>query len=110
MCGRQREEEGEKRPYPTSEDIWIQIACYCRCGITTFLLQRHTKCYCCASTVPGNGLSVRYAFFLILKYDFVNVFFIKVDPVYTTICTWLLGYTCSDACGRLLLKVQYGNI
>ncbi|KAL4558683.1 hypothetical protein LXL04_036884 [Taraxacum kok-saghyz] len=64
-----------------------------------------SMCYCCASTVPGNGLSVRYAFFLILKYDFVNVFFIKVDPVYTTICTWLLGYTCSDACARLLLKV-----
>ncbi|XP_041998501.1 uncharacterized protein LOC121748305 [Salvia splendens] len=44
-----------------------------------YLCPKHTKCHSCDSTVPGNGLSVR----------------------------WLLGYTCCDACGRLFGKGNY---
>ncbi|EXB32768.1 Histone-lysine N-methyltransferase MLL4 [Morus notabilis] len=44
-----------------------------------YLCPKHTKCHSCGSTVPGNGLSVR----------------------------WFLGYTCCDACGRLFVKGNY---
>ncbi|GKU88623.1 hypothetical protein SLEP1_g2862 [Rubroshorea leprosula] len=44
-----------------------------------YLCPKHTRCHSCGSTVPGNGLSVR----------------------------WFLGYTCCDACGRLFVKGNY---
>ncbi|XP_071720632.1 uncharacterized protein [Rutidosis leptorrhynchoides] len=44
-----------------------------------YLCPKHTKCHSCASTVPGNGSSLR----------------------------WFLGYTCCDACGRLFVKGNY---
>ncbi|XP_027106877.1 uncharacterized protein [Coffea arabica] len=44
-----------------------------------YLCPKHTKCHSCGSSVPGNGLSVR----------------------------WFLGYTCCDACGRLFVKGNY---
>ncbi|KAJ9558275.1 hypothetical protein OSB04_012889 [Centaurea solstitialis] len=44
-----------------------------------YLCPKHTKCHSCESTVPGNGLSLR----------------------------WFLGYTCCDACGRLFVKEKY---
>ncbi|CAH9108156.1 unnamed protein product [Cuscuta epithymum] len=44
-----------------------------------YLCPKHTKCHSCSSSVPGNGLSVR----------------------------WFLGYTCCDACGRLFVKGNY---
>ncbi|XP_057790090.1 uncharacterized protein LOC131007027 isoform X2 [Salvia miltiorrhiza] len=59
--------------------------CYCQqpphknVGHGPYLCPKHTKCHSCDSTVPGNGLSVR----------------------------WLLGYTCCDACGRLFGKGNY---
>ncbi|KAL3643515.1 hypothetical protein CASFOL_014330 [Castilleja foliolosa] len=61
--------------------------CYCQqpphknVGHGTYLCPKHTKCHSCASSVPGNGLSVR-------KW-------------------WFLGYTCCDACGRLFVKGNY---
>ncbi|KAH6810708.1 PHD finger family protein, partial [Perilla frutescens var. frutescens] len=62
-------------------------ACHCYCqqpphknvSHGPYLCPKHTKCHSCDSTVPGNGLSVR----------------------------WLLGYTCCDACGRLFGKGNY---
>ncbi|XP_076951421.1 uncharacterized protein LOC143624760 [Bidens hawaiensis] len=62
-------------------------ACHCYCQQPShknvssgpYLCPKHTKCHSCASTVPGNGLSVR----------------------------WFLGYTCCDACGRLFVKGNY---
>ncbi|KAK2433343.1 hypothetical protein P8452_30671 [Trifolium repens] len=59
--------------------------CYClqppHKNVSTgpYLCPKHTKCHSCASSVPGNGLSVR----------------------------WFLGYTCCDACGRLFVKGNY---
>ncbi|KAL0397580.1 UNVERIFIED_CONTAM: hypothetical protein Scaly_0206400 [Sesamum calycinum] len=59
--------------------------CYCQqpphknVGHGPFLCPKHTKCHSCGSSVPGNGLSVR----------------------------WFLGYTCCDACGRLFVKGNY---
>lgn len=59
--------------------------CYCQqpphknVSSGPYLCPKHTKCHSCASTVPGNGLSVR----------------------------WFLGYTCCDACGRLFVKGNY---
>ncbi|KAG7565367.1 Zinc finger RING-type [Arabidopsis suecica] len=44
-----------------------------------YLCPKHTKCYSCGSTVPGNGQSLR----------------------------WFLGHTCCDACGRLFVKGNY---
>ncbi|EOA23587.1 hypothetical protein CARUB_v10016782mg [Capsella rubella] len=44
-----------------------------------YLCPKHTKCYSCGSTVPGNGQSLR----------------------------WFLGHTCCDACGRLFGKGNY---
>ncbi|XP_031127867.1 uncharacterized protein LOC116029953 isoform X2 [Ipomoea triloba] len=44
-----------------------------------YLCPKHTRCHSCNSSVPGNGLSVR----------------------------WFLGYTCCDACGRLFVKGNY---
>ncbi|XP_073307862.1 uncharacterized protein [Primulina huaijiensis] len=48
-------------------------------GHGPYLCPKHTKCHSCGSSVPGNGLSVR----------------------------WFLGYTCCDACGRLFVKGNY---
>ncbi|KAJ8748769.1 hypothetical protein K2173_011324 [Erythroxylum novogranatense] len=59
--------------------------CYCQhpphknVGSGPYLCPKHTRCHSCGSTVPGNGLSVR----------------------------WFLGYTCCDACGRLFVKGNY---
>ncbi|KAL8229802.1 hypothetical protein R6Q57_014702 [Mikania cordata] len=59
--------------------------CYCQqpphknVSSGPYLCPKHTKCHSCSSTVPGNGLSVR----------------------------WFLGYTCCDACGRLFVKGNY---
>ncbi|CAA2981500.1 transcription factor HALR MLL3, involved in embryonic development [Olea europaea subsp. europaea] len=59
--------------------------CYCQqpphknVGHGPYLCPTHTKCHSCGSSVPGNGLSVR----------------------------WFLGYTCCDACGRLFTKGNY---
>ncbi|KAL3832954.1 hypothetical protein ACJIZ3_007690 [Penstemon smallii] len=59
--------------------------CYCQqpphknVGHGPYLCPKHTKCHSCSSSVPGNGLSVR----------------------------WFLGYTCCDACGRLFVKNNY---
>uniref|UniRef100_A0A7N0T312 Uncharacterized protein n=1 Tax=Kalanchoe fedtschenkoi TaxID=63787 RepID=A0A7N0T312_KALFE len=59
--------------------------CYCQqpphktVGTGPYLCPKHTKCHSCGSTVPGNGLSLR----------------------------WFLGYTCCDACGRLFTKGNY---
>ncbi|KAL6565663.1 hypothetical protein OROHE_004718 [Orobanche hederae] len=59
--------------------------CYCQqpphknVGHGPYLCPKHTKCHSCGSSVPGNGLSVR----------------------------WFLGYTCCDACGRLFVKGNY---
>ncbi|KAL8542260.1 hypothetical protein ACS0TY_003213 [Phlomoides rotata] len=59
--------------------------CYCQqpphknVGRGPYLCPKHTKCHSCGSSVPGNGLSVR----------------------------WFLGYTCCDACGRLFVKDNY---
>ncbi|XP_020553450.1 uncharacterized protein LOC105173340 isoform X2 [Sesamum indicum] len=59
--------------------------CYCQqpphknVGHGRYLCPKHTKCHSCSSSVPGNGLSVR----------------------------WFLGYTCCDACGRLFVKGNY---
>ncbi|KAH6824535.1 hypothetical protein C2S53_010349 [Perilla frutescens var. hirtella] len=59
--------------------------CYCQqpphknIGHGPYLCPKHTKCHSCDSSVPGNGLSVR----------------------------WFLGYTCCDACGRLFVKGNY---
>ncbi|XP_051145656.1 uncharacterized protein LOC127261370 isoform X2 [Andrographis paniculata] len=59
--------------------------CYCQqpphknVGHGPYLCPKHTKCHSCDSTVPGNGLSVR----------------------------WFLGHTCCDACGRLFVKGNY---
>nr|XP_043625810.1 uncharacterized protein LOC122597262 [Erigeron canadensis] len=59
--------------------------CYCQqpahknVSSGPYLCPKHRKCHSCASTVPGNGLSVR----------------------------WFLGYTCCDACGRLFVKGNY---
>ncbi|KAJ6299407.1 hypothetical protein OIU76_020384 [Salix suchowensis] len=59
--------------------------CYCQhpphknVSSGPYLCIKHTKCHSCGSTVPGNGLSVR----------------------------WFLGYTCCDACGRLFVKGNY---
>lgn len=59
--------------------------CYCQhpphknVGSGPYLCPKHTKCHSCGSSVPGNGLSVR----------------------------WFLGYTCCDACGRLFVKGNY---
>ncbi|KAL3815090.1 hypothetical protein ACJIZ3_016358 [Penstemon smallii] len=59
--------------------------CYCQqpphknVGHGPYLCPKHTKCHSCDSSVPGNGLSVR----------------------------WFLGYTCCDACGRLFVKNNY---
>ncbi|KAK9283559.1 hypothetical protein L1049_011807 [Liquidambar formosana] len=59
--------------------------CYCQqpphknVSAGPYLCPKHTRCHSCASTVPGNGLSVR----------------------------WFLGYTCCDACGRLFVKGNY---
>ncbi|KAL1199836.1 hypothetical protein V5N11_013093 [Cardamine amara subsp. amara] len=44
-----------------------------------YLCPKHTKCYSCGSTVPGNGQSLR----------------------------WFLGHTCCDSCGRLFVKGNY---
>ncbi|XP_019159580.1 PREDICTED: uncharacterized protein LOC109156171 isoform X1 [Ipomoea nil] len=59
--------------------------CYClqpphkNASSGPYLCTKHTGCYSCGSSVPGNGLSVR----------------------------WFLGYTCCDACGRLFVKGNY---
>lgn len=59
--------------------------CYCQqpphknVSSGPYLCPKHTKCHSCGSTVPGNGLSVR----------------------------WFHGYTCCDACGRLFMKGNY---
>ncbi|XP_047951829.1 uncharacterized protein LOC125197162 [Salvia hispanica] len=59
--------------------------CYCQqpphknVGHGPYLCPKHTNCHSCGSSVPGNGLSVR----------------------------WFLGYTCCDACGRLFVKGNY---
>ncbi|EPS66312.1 hypothetical protein M569_08464, partial [Genlisea aurea] len=59
--------------------------CYCQqpphknVGHGPYLCPKHTRCHSCGSTVPGNGLSVR----------------------------WFLGYTCCDACGRLFVKGNF---
>ncbi|EOA29929.1 hypothetical protein CARUB_v10013022mg [Capsella rubella] len=59
--------------------------CYCQhpphknVSSGPYLCPKHTRCHSCDSTVPGNGLSVR----------------------------WFLAYTCCDACGRLFLKGNY---
>ncbi|KAL6989696.1 hypothetical protein U1Q18_015448 [Sarracenia purpurea var. burkii] len=59
--------------------------CYCQqpphknVSSGPYLCPKHTRCHSCGSTVPGNGLSVR----------------------------WFLGYTCCDACGRLFVKGNY---
>ncbi|PIN27162.1 putative transcription factor HALR/MLL3, involved in embryonic development [Handroanthus impetiginosus] len=59
--------------------------CYCQQpphknpGHGPYLCPKHTRCHSCDSSVPGNGLSVR----------------------------WFLGYTCCDACGRLFVKGNY---
>ncbi|CAN1342430.1 Histone-lysine N-methyltransferase 2B [Linum perenne] len=59
--------------------------CYCQhpphknVSSGPYLCSKHTRCHSCGSTVPGNGLSVR----------------------------WFLGYTCCDACGRLFVKGNY---
>ncbi|KAL3651879.1 hypothetical protein CASFOL_004881 [Castilleja foliolosa] len=59
--------------------------CYCQqpphknVGHGPYLCPKHTKCHSCVSSVPGNGLSVR----------------------------WFLGNTCCDACGRLFVKGNY---
>ncbi|CAI9103043.1 OLC1v1001461C1 [Oldenlandia corymbosa var. corymbosa] len=59
--------------------------CYClqppHKNVSTgpYLCPKHTRCHSCDSSVPGNGLSVR----------------------------WFLGYTCCDACGRLFVKGNY---
>ncbi|XVF73625.1 hypothetical protein PTKIN_Ptkin12aG0217100 [Pterospermum kingtungense] len=59
--------------------------CYCQHpshkNVTSgpYLCPKHTRCHSCGSSVPGNGLSVR----------------------------WFLGYTCCDACGRLFVKGNY---
>ncbi|KAK4738229.1 hypothetical protein R3W88_001926 [Solanum pinnatisectum] len=62
--------------------------CYCmqpplkKVSSGPYLCPKHTKCHSCCSTVPGNGLSVR----------------------------WYLGYTCCDACGRLFVKGKYCQV
>uniref|UniRef100_A0A1J3H090 Histone-lysine N-methyltransferase 2B n=1 Tax=Noccaea caerulescens TaxID=107243 RepID=A0A1J3H090_NOCCA len=59
--------------------------CYCQhpphknVSSGPYLCPKHTRCHSCDSTVPGNGLSVR----------------------------WFLSYTCCDACGRLFVKGNY---
>ncbi|KAG5238454.1 histone-lysine N-methyltransferase [Salix suchowensis] len=59
--------------------------CYCQhpshknVSSGPYLCPEHTRCHSCGSSVPGNGLSVR----------------------------WFLGYTCCDACGRLFVKGNY---
>ncbi|KAF9675574.1 hypothetical protein SADUNF_Sadunf09G0046300 [Salix dunnii] len=59
--------------------------CYCQhpshknVSSGPYLCPKHTRCHSCESSVPGNGLSVR----------------------------WFLGYTCCDACGRLFVKGNY---
>ncbi|EEF44618.1 protein binding protein, putative [Ricinus communis] len=59
--------------------------CYCQhpphknVSSGPYLCPKHTRCHSCGSSVPGNGLSVR----------------------------WFLGYTCCDACGRLFVKGNY---
>ncbi|XP_011025451.1 PREDICTED: uncharacterized protein LOC105126322 isoform X2 [Populus euphratica] len=59
--------------------------CYCQhpphknVNSGPYLCPKHTRCHSCGSSVPGNGLSVR----------------------------WFLGYTCCDACGRLFVKGNY---
>ncbi|XP_021280478.1 uncharacterized protein LOC110413824 isoform X2 [Herrania umbratica] len=59
--------------------------CYCQHpshkNVTSgpYVCPKHTRCHSCGSSVPGNGLSVR----------------------------WFLGYTCCDACGRLFVKGNY---
>ncbi|KAL9685655.1 hypothetical protein QQ045_023106 [Rhodiola kirilowii] len=59
--------------------------CYCQqpphktVSTGPYLCPKHTKCHSCGSTVPGNGLSLR----------------------------WFLGYTCCDSCGRLFTKGNY---
>ncbi|XP_010558903.1 PREDICTED: histone-lysine N-methyltransferase 2C-like [Tarenaya hassleriana] len=59
--------------------------CYCQhpphknVSSGPYLCPKHTRCHSCGSTVPGNGLSVR----------------------------WFLSYTCCDACGRLFVKGNY---
>ncbi|XP_050210004.1 uncharacterized protein LOC126660499 [Mercurialis annua] len=59
--------------------------CYCQhpphknVSSGPYLCTKHTRCHSCGSSVPGNGLSVR----------------------------WFLGYTCCDACGRLFVKGNY---
>ncbi|XP_042066084.1 uncharacterized protein LOC121809496 isoform X2 [Salvia splendens] len=61
------------------------LHCYCQqpphknVGYGPYLCPKHTNCHSCGSSVPGNGLSVR----------------------------WFLGYTCCDACGRLFVKGNY---
>ncbi|KAL8500819.1 hypothetical protein ACS0TY_020414 [Phlomoides rotata] len=62
--------------------------CYCQqpphknVGHGPYLCPKHTKCHSCGSTVPGNGISVR----------------------------WFLGSTCCDACGRLFVKDNYCTV
>ncbi|KAB5541023.1 hypothetical protein DKX38_013997 [Salix brachista] len=59
--------------------------CYCQhpshknVSSGPYLCPEHTRCHSCGSSVPGNGLSVR----------------------------WFLGYTGCDACGRLFVKGNY---
>ncbi|KAL1193772.1 PHD finger protein EHD3 [Cardamine amara subsp. amara] len=59
--------------------------CYCQhpphknVSSGPYLCPKHARCHSCDSTVPGNGLSVR----------------------------WFLSYTCCDACGRLFVKGNY---
>lgn len=62
--------------------------CYCQhpphknVSSGPYLCPKHTRCHSCDSTVPGNGLSVR----------------------------WFLSYTCCDACGRLFVKGNYCSL
>ncbi|KAL0719804.1 hypothetical protein Bca4012_069128 [Brassica carinata] len=62
--------------------------CYCQhpphknVSSGPYMCPKHTRCHSCDSTVPGNGLSVR----------------------------WFLSYTCCDACGRLFVKGNYCSL
>ncbi|KAM7263450.1 hypothetical protein ACFE04_001133 [Oxalis oulophora] len=80
------EERGIQISLCSAKDVMVLITVTANIRLTRwnvssgpYLCPKHTKCHSCASTVPGNGLSVR----------------------------WFLGYTCCDACGRLFVKGNY---
>lgn len=63
-----------------------------------YLCPKHTKCHSCASTVPGNGLSVRLVFFYLNLQNssqiaiFFTFFHFQTNCISCLVLSWCLSF------------------